>query len=76
MNGKEAPKQHTRREKLRHAVFTALFFIPALALLLLPVLGQKDASVKENRALTRLPAPSVSSFMDGSFQDALEDALT
>ena len=76
INDKETPKQHTGWIKLRHAVFTALFFIPALALLLLPVLGQKDASVKENRALARLPAPSVSSFMDGSFQDALEDALT
>ena len=59
-----------------YGVFIALFFLPALTLLLLPVLGQKDVSVLENRTLNRVPAISAGSFLDGSFQDALEDALT
>ena len=56
-------------------VFIVLFLLPMVSAALIPLFGQRDMSVSENRSLTKLPALSWSSFRDGSFQDQLEDAL-
>ena len=56
-------------------VFIVLFLLPMVSGALIAVFGQREESVNENRALTKLPAVSWSSFRHGAFQDQLEDAL-
>jgi len=64
--------------KRRNAAYMALIVCCALPVLLLfgvLIRGERAASDMENRALTRFPAFSFSSFLSGEFQDDLEHAL-
>ena len=65
-------------EKKRKAWMQVCFVILSAALLLLfwlvPFIGQKDISETENRSLARLPAFSAAAFLDGGYQDNLENA--
>ena len=56
-------------------LFVAAWAASLLLLGLVPVRGQKDISETENRGLAHFPMLTVSGFLDGSFQDALEKAL-
>ena len=53
----------------------ALFALPLLLAGGIVLRGQRELSETENRTLTRFPAFSWPAFVDGSFQDTLEDAL-
>ena len=65
-------------KKKRKAWMQVCFVILSAALLLLfwlvPFIGQKDISETENRSLARLPAFSAAAFLDGGYQDNLENA--
>ena len=65
-------------EKKRKAWMQVCFVILSAALLLLfwlvPFIGQKDISETENRSLARLPAFSAAAFLNGGYQDNLENA--
>ena len=47
-----------------------------LAGLTLSVLRQKDVNYYENRTANRMPALSLTAWLRGEYQDALEDALS
>lgn len=55
--------------------FIVLFTLSVLAFLLPSVIGGKEISELENRTLTAFPALNADSFLSGSFQDDLEEAL-
>ena len=56
-------------------VFLALFALSLCFFLAGTVFGNKEVSGLENRKLTPFPAFGAGSFLDGSFQKGLEDAL-
>lgn len=65
-----------KKKRFKPAVLLILLFaLPLLLLWGILFRGQLDRSDTENRTLARFPAFSVSAFLDGSFQDGLEDAL-
>ena len=55
--------------------FIALFTLSVLVFLLPCVIGGKNISELENRTLTAFPSLNSDSFLSGSFQDDLEEAL-
>lgn len=66
-------KQHLHR--FGHVFLLVAFALPVVLVLLISVTGQREESVLENRSLTKLPAFTLSSYADGSFQDDLEKGL-
>ena len=64
-------------KKQKTALQICFVLLSAASLLLfwlVPFTGQKERSETENRSLARLPAFSAESFLNGRYQDALEDA--
>lgn len=64
-----------RRSRIYAGVFAALFLISVLLWAYSALTDRKETSVLENRTLTAFPAVKTDSFIDGSFQDQLEQAL-
>ena len=61
--------------KQRDKAFIVLFVLSLAAVLFFVFTDRNTVSGLENRTLAELPAPSLSSFLSGDFQDQLEDAL-
>ena len=64
------------RSRYSKVLLISIFCISLLLGVLIPIIGQKDESVSENRKLTRIPALSASGFLHGTFQDELEEAIS
>ena len=56
-------------------LFILVWAASLLVLSLHPFFGQKDISETENRGLAHFPPLTAPGFIDGSFQDTLENAL-
>ncbi len=67
--------RHEKNRVFAQGLFLFLLALPAALLLMIPFVGQREESVSENRALQQLPTFTVSSFLDGTFQDELEQGL-
>ena len=67
--------QHEKNRVFAQSFFLLLLALPAALLLTIPFVGQREESVLENRALQMLPAFTAASFLDGTFQDELEQGL-
>ena len=65
-----------RRKRILPVLMLLLFVLPMLLTAAIPLFGQSDFSVGENRAKTLFPRLSWKSFLSGTFQDQLEEALT
>jgi hypothetical protein len=63
-------------KKIINAVFVALVLIFLSAGLLKTVFFPNDINELENRKANKLPSPSFSAFLDGSYQSSVRDALS
>ena len=61
--------------KWKYWILIALFVVPVLLVLAGLIRGQLQVSETENRTLTQYPELSGHSFLNGTFQNTLEDAL-
>ena len=71
----QTEKQKKSGLRCAGVVLLALFAFPMVLTALIPIVGQRDESVQENRTLKKLPAWTAQGFLSGAFQDDLEDAL-
>lgn len=62
-------------QNIINITFIILCCIPLFFLYLVPIRGQKDSSVVENRALQKIPNFNWNKFLSGQYQDELEQAI-